>query len=468
MKIVKRIGSIMIATLMVVIAITALLVDPIEAQPCIGDDFSSVRVASNATDIGSCDGKLAVVSESSVTPLTIQCSKLEAFGGLFSNSEIHATAGEKYVTPQDTTLYTYNIFQEVFDHAKDFVYRAGSYQTGGYIVSANDYAEENLNISAQQVHCGSFLGASDDITLSASLIQNQNLDIPTSILAVNGDIRINADKLNILGLIYAPNGVVEINANIIDFKGIIIANEVMIRGNVVSLKAQSLGLPIEMYTVGPENVFTGDIMQAGSSSSGSERYYYDTGGYGRDCAKYDKYKLLKTVKVGDIVYEAEGGGGFTGHIAVVHKFIIHPIYIYHGSSYAGSYTVRQIQLIEAIDVGVRYSILDDVRCDEKGVTILRSPLLTDSKWVTIRAFLEKQIGKDFSWFVGKAAPGLYIAINVLPKHTSIDTPSWYCSELVWAAYLSAGIDIEKSGWGQPGVTPHDIKNNTKLKQIDYK
>lgn len=47
------------------------------------------------------------------------------------------------------------------------------------------------------------------------------------------------------------------------------------------------------------------------------------------------------------------------------------------------------------------------------------------------------------------------------KDTEAGQTDWYCSELVWAAYKSQGIDIEVSGNGEPGITPRDIKNSSK-------
>lgn len=464
MKMANRIKCASLALVMLLVTTLTVMCDPVRVYATSG----TAEVVTEADQIGDCNGNLVIVSESTMVPLELSSSTLNVSGSLFSNLSVDATGGRKIVTPQGYDLYSYNIFEEVFDRAGEFNFHEGALQTSGNMISVNDYAEENLGFSGQEIRSGSLLGASENVQIDAGRIKNQNPNQPTYIMAVNGDIRINIDQMDLYGLIYAPNGRVEINANRIDFRGLIIANEVVIRANRVSLKAQSIGIPVEMYSVGPEDVFSGDIMQAGSS--GSDRYYYNTGGNGRDCAKYDRYKLLKTVKVGDIIYEANGGDsitpgfGITGHIAVVHKFIVHTRYIYSGESYAGSYSVRQIQLIEAIKPGVCYSLLDDVRCDERDVTILRSNQLTDSKWNAVRDFLVKQIGKPFSFFGAWRGT----EIEILPKSKSVDTSKWYCSELAWAAYLSAGIDIEKSTGGAPGITPRDINGNSKLERIGYK
>jgi hypothetical protein len=33
-------------------------------------------------------------------------------------------------------------------------------------------------------------------------------------------------------------------------------------------------------------------------------------------------------------------------------------------------------------------------------------------------------------------------LNLVDKDSDIDEPNWYCSEIVWAAYLSQGINID--------------------------
>ena len=418
----------------------------------------NVTYVNDSERVGELGGSFVIVSESSETPLSIQCSSLDVSGKLFSNAGINAMKGEKYITPNGYDLYTYNLIQDVFDSADEFIYHIVNYQIGDDWVAVNDYSEQNAVVSGQEIKCGSILGAAENILLSANRIVNQNMGDVTRIMSLNGNIQINADNLNIYGLIYAPNERVEINACDVRFEGIIIAKEVVINANTVVLTAQRVGVSIEMYTIGPDDAFTGDIFDAGivsgssGSSSGAGEYYYNTGGKGKDAATYDRYLLLRCVENGDIIYESEGGGGLTGHIAVVHKFITHTIYNY---STTGPRVVTEIQLIEAIDKGVCYGLLDDKRCDDKGVSILRSKQLTSAKWSSIRYFLEKQIGKDY-------------LLVLFRKNTSINSKTWYCSELVWAAYMYAGIDISKQSNGEPGITPHDINGNTALMRINYK
>ncbi|MGN0593640.1 MAG: hypothetical protein ACI4I6_00645 [Hominimerdicola sp.] len=79
-----------------------------------------------------------------------------------------------------------------------------------------------------------------------------------------------------------------------------------------------------------QNFYTHNIYYSSSSSSSSNKnnYYYNTGTSCPKKASYGKHykipntnhytrSLLKSVKKGDIIYEAAGGFGITGHIAIV-------------------------------------------------------------------------------------------------------------------------------------------------------
>lgn len=168
------------------------------------------------------------------------------------------------------------------------------------------------------------------------------------------------------------------------------------------------------------------------SSSGSSKYYYCTGTSCPKKATYKKYKLTKTVQKGDIIYEANGGFGITGHIAIVEG-----IYKDNGKEY--------VRIIEAMDKGVKRGILDDTRYDDKNATVYRVDTHNANKVAAV-SFCKSQLGKDY--------------ILDFKKDTSKNEADWYCSELVWAAYKSVGINLETNGiYNEPGVTPRDITVN---------
>lgn len=179
-------------------------------------------------------------------------------------------------------------------------------------------------------------------------------------------------------------------------------------------------------------------------SGGGSTYYYNTGTTCPSKATYTKYNLLSVVKKGDIIYEAAGGFGITGHIAIVEGI------------YRRSANLQYVRLIEAISNdygGVVRSILDDTRADEKKVTILR-----------VKGATSTQINNAVSFCAGEL--GSSYALD-LAKDTSSSEKDWYCSELVWAAYKNQKIDLETSA-GEPGITPHDIFNSTKVSVVSYK
>lgn len=190
---------------------------------------------------------------------------------------------------------------------------------------------------------------------------------------------------------------------------------------------------LEVYTVSSDN-------SRSSSSSGSSKYYYNIGEYCPDYVTYNKYNLLSVVKKGDIIYEANGGFGITGHIAIVEGMF----YRFNGTPY--------IRLIEAIDVGVVRSLLDDTRFDDKAVTVLRVSGATSEMIDDAVAFCKGELGSSY-------------ALD-LAKDASSSETNWYCSELVWAAYYNQGINVEVSSLGEPGITPHDILNSSKTYTIN--
>jgi uncharacterized protein YycO len=68
------------------------------------------------------------------------------------------------------------------------------------------------------------------------------------------------------------------------------------------------------------------------------------------------------------------------------------------------------------------------------------------------SFAESQIGKsyqDLNW----RKPW-----SNRTKDPDINSSAWYCSELVWAAYFSVGIDIDKNKW-PPNVMPMEISSS---------
>ena len=125
---------------------------------------------------------------------------------------------------------------------------------------------------------------------------------------------------------------------------------------------------------------------------------------------------MDIIEPGDIIYEAAGGSGLTGHIAIVEG-----IYTYNGRRY--------IRVIESIFCGVCRSVFDDERFEKQRATILTTPDYVNKQKAI--EFCRKQLGKSYWIDIFHGTPS-----------TDINTPSWYCSELVWAAYNSVGYDIE--------------------------
>lgn len=216
--------------------------------------------------------------------------------------------------------------------------------------------------------------------------------------------------------------------------------------------ANDIGVSIDMSMDAYEEIFAGEniedyeakyyeVLDESSARSGSDgKYYYNTGGSCPSQVNYNKYNLLSVVQPGDIIYEANGGFGITGHIAIVESIS------------TGSNGTRYIRIVEAIDVGVVRSVLDDTRVDDKAVTIYRVKNATSSQKNSAINFCISQLGDSYSLD--------------LQKDTSSSETDWYCSELVWAAYKNQGIDLETTD-SLPGITPSEIKNSSKVNKISF-
>ena len=159
--------------------------------------------------------------------------------------------------------------------------------------------------------------------------------------------------------------------------------------------------------------------------------------------KYD----FTCVREGDILYETKTILN-VGHTAIVSDL--------DHNSYYGNY----VQTIEAVGSGVSYGFLDDTRMVEYGVLVLRVPNSTPSMCAKAIEFCEGQVGKKYN-------------LNIFRLNTSYYSESWYCSELNYAAYKYAGIDVGvKEVYGQDsylqlGCLPSDIyySYNTYVKGV---
>ncbi|MDF2520996.1 MAG: hypothetical protein K0R84_1624 [Clostridia bacterium] len=197
----------------------------------------------------------------------------------------------------------------------------------------------------------------------------------------------------------------------------------------------SLLVPMEETQTNPE--------EAGIFLDKDSAWYYNTGTTLPQPANYSKYNLLSTVKKGDIIYEANGGFGITGHIAIV-----------EGIFWSTTQQQYYIRVIEAISDGVVRSVLDDTRVDDKAVSVYRVIGATSTNITNAVYFCIGELGSSYN---------LDFA-----KDTSSSETDWYCSELVWAAYWHQGFDIETDNFfNEPGVTPRDIANSDAVAYVAF-
>lgn len=154
--------------------------------------------------------------------------------------------------------------------------------------------------------------------------------------------------------------------------------------------------------------------------------------------KFDYYSLLYP---GDIVFETNTTLTL-GHMAVITN-------LSKQSAEYGTYC----ETIESVKgPGVVYGFLDDERIARFGVKILRV-YQSGRFWDNAYNFLIDQVGKGYS-------------LEYWHGHTDGETTQkWYCSELVWAAYYNAGIDIVTMngiGYGEEGNSASPIPSQIYL------
>lgn len=187
----------------------------------------------------------------------------------------------------------------------------------------------------------------------------------------------------------------------------------------------------------------------GGSSSGDANYIlensrdYSTTPY-TAFARAPIYSAFdySSLKEGDIVWETETILFNSGHNALIVDM--------NQDSYYGSY----IQTVEAVGSGVQRGFLDDQRMVQYRCEILRVKGHTSTKSSNAIYFAELQIGKNYN-------------LNTFRLNTSINSSEWYCSELVYASWKYAGIDIgvKNGSYLQLGCLPNDIAQSDNIEKI---
>lgn len=182
-------------------------------------------------------------------------------------------------------------------------------------------------------------------------------------------------------------------------------------------------------------------------SSGSPEYvlgHYDVGFYFNynlpRSFSYSHFSIKETLQVGDLVYERDQIGGI-GHIGIVEKTNCQSVY--------GSF----VRTIEAVGDEVQYCFIDDYRFVEKNMAILR-PYNSSINVETALNFARAQLGKPYSFDLQRV-------------NTSINASSWYCSELVYAAYLYAGLNLSYGSGYESGycILPNHIYESLNTSEV---
>ncbi len=154
------------------------------------------------------------------------------------------------------------------------------------------------------------------------------------------------------------------------------------------------------------------------------------------------------IQDGDIVVETNTKFSNMGHSALIYDVNKRAEGRIHGRS-------TYIQVIEAVGGGVQFGVLDDDRMVKFGVIILR-PIYTSPGIVEqAKYFHWCQLGKPYDLPLDKGR-----------VNTSINSASWYCSELNYAGYLYARSVIafaNSGGW----IWPFDLTTSSHTNYVSF-
>lgn len=125
-----------------------------------------------------------------------------------------------------------------------------------------------------------------------------------------------------------------------------------------------------------------------------------------------------------------GSVGFAGHAAIVSSDSSITI-----ESYAKSWSPINKD-------GVQY--YNNTWNNKSGALLIRPKNATSSQYTKASSYASNQVGKPYNW-------------DFTNKNT---TSKFYCSQLVWKAWLSAGIDCEKGSIPNAIIAPADLVNSS--------
>jgi uncharacterized protein YycO len=122
-------------------------------------------------------------------------------------------------------------------------------------------------------------------------------------------------------------------------------------------------------------------------------------------------------------------------------------------------------VVEAIGDGVVRRSLNSSISDASLAVAYRHPEVNESNAKDIRRFLAWQLGKPYNYAgIARQADKHCIIIGIVDR-TAHRHNSFFCSELVWAAYASVGIKL--SDTAPSWTTPNDIPTLKSVGALDY-
>ena len=293
---------------------------------------STINVFAQNKNYDDSNSEYVLFSEASRKSIEISANTCDVSGKIFSNYPVKIAdnllnldsnndiSGNIITNNENHTSYISNFSCDFMSRINEnSIISEDNFTISNYNVAYDKsiFSKNELSINSNNLKINDILAANCDISIGSQNIENLNKNMDVIIFSSNGNININMSSLNLSGIIYAPNGEINISGQNINFCGIIIADSISI--NADSCKLSSNSQLNKEYKILEYMITDNDMVDSfdvfSCQGTGNHTYYYNTGNSCPSLAIYSRYNLLSNIQKGDVIYEANGGGGYTGHIA---------------------------------------------------------------------------------------------------------------------------------------------------------
>ena len=146
----------------------------------------------------------AIIAESNSNPLSIQASKVNIDGLVYSNCNIDSTFDID--NQRDNFPIEYNItnFSSQLMTLDDLKYHDDNYIYYGDVNVVNSFGKDNLEAADSELLVDEMFGANNNVNITSDVVSNASDNQDSIIFASNGDISIQCNTFDFDGIVYTP------------------------------------------------------------------------------------------------------------------------------------------------------------------------------------------------------------------------------------------------------------------------